>query len=356
MAATDAYALHIYDEDMVKQAVVTDFRSLSYLRRVNWFDSLWFSLNGDHPILTDITDKWFFNLRRRRPDGTWDSEIWAMFRDELWTYGREGSVFSGYCEGVTSFLKWRINNWPSGEASRTKWTNVKGETLLRIMVYYNLAQGATAAGGRKRDGDIRQFTTGADSLQGNTIASHFNFGVNVLQECADMAKQAGGDFKVVYLGSPFWWYFNFYPGQFGDDLSASVTFSMALGNMANPQFKITRSSEKTTAAVWGKGEKLARDYVTRTGDNYIEGDSGTFGQDTEIYVDAKSVDPGDTDGLNARGDAKLEKFKAKETFTFDINQNDGYRYKEDYDLGDLVTAINPFNNTSRTYKIWSVAV
>jgi hypothetical protein len=360
MAATDAYALHVYDEDLVKQAVIVDFLSLSYLRRVNWFDSLWFSLSGDEPILADIEDKWFFNLRRRRADGTWDDEFWGMFRDEMWTYGRRGSKFAGYCQGITSFLMWNINNWPTGTASRTAWTSVKGETFMKTFTDYNIGPNALQTNGRKHDGNIRWIKIETDGAAGNTITSHYNFGVNVLQELADMAVEAGGDFKIVYdpQTSPSTTYFTFewYTGQMGTDRSATVTFSMAIGNMANPQFKITRSSEKTVACVWGKGEGSDRDYKVQTGPNFVDNSPTTFGHDIEVYVDARSVDEGDTNGLKYKGDAKLEKLKSKETFTFDIQQSESYTYKEDYDLGDLVTAINPFNGNSSTYKIWSIGV
>ena len=343
------YALHVYNAAGVKQAVITDFQRLSYIRRVNWPGALWFTLVGDHPILSSIADKWRIKVMRQREDKTWDEELWALHRDEQWVHHSDGDLFSSYSQGLKTVLAQRIVNWSTGYSDRSSFVSEKGETIMNTLVKYNAASSATVANGRKRDGVIANLTVETDGTDGNTIDWRCH-GDNLLQTLFDLAIPAGGDFDLVATSSSAM-EFRFYDGQLGSDLSASVLFSMENANMANPQYQLNRSSERTVACVWGKGEKDDRDYVTRTGTNYHTADN-----DIETYVDAKSVDKGDTDGLNSKGDLSLDKSEAKDNFTFSILQSDGYKYREDYNLGDLVKAKNPFTGISQTMQVKTIAV
>lgn len=343
------YALHIYNASGVKQAVVTDFQNLSYIRRVNKPGAVWFSLVGDHPISAAIGDKWMVNIRRQREDGSWDDEIWALHRDEQWTYFSDGSMFASYSQGIKSMLGWRVVNWSTAYDDRSLFDSEKGETIMKTLVNYNAAASATIANGRKREGAITGLTVQSDSAGGNTIDWRCH-GDNLLKTLQELALPAGGDFDLV-VTTPTAFNFRFYSGQLGTDLSATIVFSMNNHNMANPQYSVARSSEKTVAAVWGRGERSARNYATRTGTNY-----NVSTNNIEIYVDAKSIEAEDTDGLNSKGDLKLDELESKDKFVFKVIQNEGYRYRENYNLGDLVTTINPFTGTSETMQVKAVAI
>lgn len=345
---TSPYQLRLYDTTGALQAVLVDFRSLSYTRRVNAPGAVQFTLAGDHAILSSIADKWRVQVQRRLPSGAWGTEGWFLFRDEQWHHGDNGSTFVAYCPGIMSLLGTRIINWAAGTASRTDFTNAKAETIAKTLVTYNAAASATTGNGRKRDGAISGLTAQADGGAGNTLDWRCH-GKNLLETLQELALVGGGDFDLI-PSSPVAYEFRWYHGQRGTDRSATVTFAMPLGNMAEPSFYLTRSTERTVAAVYGQGEGSDRDYVTRTGTNYAAGN------DSELYVDAKDIEKGQTAALQARGDAKLAEVEARERFEFKALQAPSTRYGEHYDVGDLVTAINPFNGDSYTVQVKAVTV
>jgi hypothetical protein len=344
-----AYALRLYNTAGALQAVLTDVRGLSYTRRVNAPGAAQLSLAGDHAILSSIGDQWRVQVQRRPDGGDWRTELWALFRDEQWAHGENGSAFTGYCPGILSVLGWRIVNWAAGTANRTDFTSDPAETIMKTLVTYNAGSAATTGNGRKRDGAIAGLTVQADGAGGNTLDWRCH-GKNLLETLRELAAVGGGDFDLV-PSSPTAYEFRWYAGQRGTDRSATVKFSLALGNMAEPAFYLTRSTEKTVACVWGQGDGSARDYVTRTGANYH-----ATSANTELYVDAKDVEKGATAALQARGDAWLDEAEAKELFQFEALQTDATSYGDEYDLGDLVTAVNPFNGESYTVQVKAVTV
>lgn len=345
---TTSYKLRLYDTAGTLQAELDDFRSLSYTRRVNAAGAVQLSFAGDHRILGGIADKWRVQVQRKPEGQAWRDELWALFRDEQWHYGASGSTFAAYCPGVASVLGWRIVNWHAGFANRSDFSSVPAETIMKTLVAYNATALATTGNGRKRDGQIAGVSIQADGAGGNTMDWRCH-GANLLDTLNKLAAVGGGDFSLAVL-SPTTYEFRFHIGQLGADRSATVSFAMGMGNMGEPSFYVTRSTERTVAAVWGQGDGPMRDYVTRTGANYA-GDN-----DMELYVDAKDVAPGNTAALNARGDSQLDDAQARPQFSFKAQQTEAVRYGEQYDLGDLVTAVNPFNGDEHVVQIKAVMV
>lgn len=348
MTDTHSHEVHLYDASGTKKAILTDFNSLNYRRRVNAPGSVWFSIDGNHSILSEIDDKWIVRIRRRNDDFVWQDELWALLRDESWAFGKNGPVFTGYCEGIKSILGWRIVNWVANLTNRTKFVSTDAESIMKLLVQYNLTSDATVANGRKRNGEISSISIETNANGGNSIDWRCH-GDNVLETLMAISGIGGGDFDL-FVNNPNDYEFRFYNGQLGDDLTSSLTFSIDYGNMIKPLYTVTRSSEKTVAAVWGQGIADKRDYVTRTGNNY------SSSNDIEVYVDGKSIEYGDTQALNSEGDDELEESEAKDSFTFEVNPNEQAKYREDFDLGDLAIAINPFNGNTDTYQIIGIDV
>ena len=270
-------------------------------------------------------------------------------RDEQWLYLPNGSLFSSYSQGIKSILSWRIVNWVSGLSGKSSFVAQKGETVMKDLVTFNLASSATVANGRKRDGVVSGVTIESDSAGGSTIDWRCH-GENILETLRDLAIPAGGDFDLE-ASTPTAYEFKFYSGQLGTDLSATIEFSLGNNNMADPRYFITRSTEKTVACVWGQGEGDLRNYAEFEGTNFH-----TTNNDIEFFVDGKSVTFGDTDGLESRGELSMITLESKDKFTFKVIQSEGYKYREDYDLGDLVKARNPFTDTLKTMQIKSVTI
>lgn len=341
------YRLDVYDYANKLKYVLTDFSALAYTRRVNNPGIVQFSIRGDHPLLSTIADKWQIEVWRKPDDtDTWGREITGLYRLLDWTYG-EQSRASFLCNGLMSMLKWRIIAWHAGEADRTKFDGVKAETVANTLVKYNATASATTGAGRLRDGHIDGLTVETDGTEGNTL-DWFCAYDNLLESLQNLAKVGGGDFDLVKTSASAWQW-RWYTGQLGTDRSATVTFAMERGNMANPIYRDNRTQECTAAIVGGQGIDTSRAIVIRTGTNYHV-DTNNI----EMFVGATDVDT--TEGLNARGDQKLKEAEAIKSFTFDVLQTTSCMYGTHYTLGDLTTAVNPYNGASYTVKIQAVTV
>ncbi len=344
---TTLYRLDAYDMSGVKQAVLIDYTFLAYTKSVNTPGFLQFGLRGDHPLLSSLTDKFQIEVYRKPEGAPWGRDFAAIYRQPEWTFTDRKNV-ALLCPGLMSMLAWRIVNWPANTANRTKFSAVKGETIMKTLVEYNAAASATTGNGRKRAGAITGLTVATDTAAGNTT-DWYCAQENLLATLQKLAHIAGGDFDLVKTSATAW-QFRWYTGQLGTDRTASVIFAIERGNMADVHYREKRIDEKTVACVWGKGEEAARDYVTRTGANYAAGN------DIEVYVDAKDIAFGDTAGLNGRGDHKAKEYQMQVEFEFTALQAPATLYGVHYFLGDKITAVNPINGASLTQKVRSVSV
>lgn len=352
------YRIDVYDDAGTQQGVLTGtaaggadrnsgFLEFSCVKRVNAPGLLTLSLRGDHPILSSLADKWQFELWRKPTGQAWVRELPGIFRAGQWRYTDRSSI-TLYCPGPNSLLGYRIANYPAGTSGKTMFLSQPGETVAKALVTYNLASLATTGNGRKRAGTnwpATQITVESDSAGGNSV-DWYCFGQNVLESLQKLSLISGGDFDLVKT-SPTAYEFRWYEGQLGTDRTATVKFSLALGNMGAPEYSESRTDEATVACVWGQGEGTAREYATRTGANYATGN------DLEMFVNASDVTYG-TDGLNDRGDTKLKEAEAKRTFRFSALQVPATLYGVHYYLGDLVGVANPANGTVYTQKVEAV--
>ncbi len=175
--------------------------------------------------------------------------------------------------------------------------------------------------------------------------------VNLLTTLQALAKVGGGDFALVKSdlnSEALVWDFRFYPGQLGRDRSATLTFAVGRGNLANPVYEKDHTDEATVAIVGGTGDKSARAVVVRTGDDY------SAANDIEMFVNG--INSETTGGLNAAGDKRLADHVAREQFTCELLATPNCVYGRDFALGDLGTAVNPFTGDTTTVKINAVTI
>lgn len=339
------YRLDWYDDAGDLQYVMTDFTGLSVAQRVNSPGLGIISFRGDHDILGDLADRWKVEVWRK-PADTWAREFVGLYRYGRWQHGDQDR-FTCYCPGILSLLGRRIVAWYAGTANRTTFSAVAAETIMKTLVTYNATASATTGNGRLRAGTnwpATEITVQADGANGNALTVGVSY-KNLLEALQDLAPIAGGDFDLVQTAVNAY-NFRWYTGQLGTDRSASVTFSMGMGNMANPTYEENRLEEFTVCIVGGQGELSDRAYATRTGDDYAAAN------DIEIFLDA--TDMNSAAGLNSRGDKKLDDVKAQENFSFTALETPTTRYGIDYYLGDLVTGVNPFTGASSTLKVKAV--
>lgn len=342
------YYLNIYDLTGALQYVVTDFQNLSYVRKVNAPGLLQISLRGDHPIMSNLVDKWQIEVWRK-PDngGNFARDFVGLFRQSEFYYGENGSSAVITCPGLMSMLAWRIIAWYAMTTSRAKFTSSPAETIMKTLVNYNAGSSATTGNGRLRAGAITGLTVEADGAHGTSL-DWFCAYENLLEVLQNIAVIGGGDFDLVKTSSTAW-QFRWYTGQLGTDRTTSVFFALERGNMGNPQWRDIRTDEKTVCIVGGQGEDSSRTTVIRTGTNYDVDDNNL-----EMFQNASNADT--TGGLNASGDAALYEKQAQQSFDFDVIQTPSTQYGTHYTLGDLVTAVNPFTGAQVTLKIDEVEI
>lgn len=354
---TSDYRLDFFDLTGAKQATLTGstkadgsgekagFTGLAYTKQVNAPGFMIFSLRGDHELLTTLADKWQVEVWRKPVEQAWYRDFVGYYRQPEWRYG-DRSTFSGYCPGIMSMLGWRHVMWKAGTAF-SRFVSTEAESIMNALVKYNACADATIANGRIREGAITGLTVEADGGDGNVI-DWFCAWDNLLENLQKCAKVAGGDFDVVKTSSTAWQY-RFYTGQLGTDRTASVKFSMDLGNMTDVQYRITRLDERSVVVVGGKGEGTDRATATVTGANY-----NVTTNNIESFLNATDVDT--TDALTDRGDEYLDEVQAREVFTFTGIESPITRYGVHYFLGDLVTAANPITGTDYKAKVMQAVV
>lgn len=324
-------------------ALVTDFLTLSYSKRVN-LDSYWsITVGGDHPLGGILADKYLLEVNRRVIDWgiDWYTDFYGVYRDPEVRNSNDIDFFTGGGHSQFGVLDWRIVAWYAGVDGKSSFTSDKAEDIAKAIVLYNATVSATTGAGRHRNGAITNFTitNEAGSGHGDTITS---LGVtnkkiiDALSKCT--GTKGGGDVDLIYTGSPGSpsWQFRWYTGQRGTDRSSDVTFALNYGNMADPVYRLKRMREKTVAIVGGKGEESDRDIEIVTGANY------SAANDTEIFVSATGVSKGNTTALQAAGSRKLDDKQARDMFLFVPVQVQGSAYGLAYcvngDIGDLVYA------------------
>ena len=334
----------------VMQAENTDYLSLAYTRGVNRPGIASITYAGNHNLITTVADKWRFEVWRRDTAHSldWTREFDGIFR-AIDLHGTAPGIAELICPGAMHMLIWRHVLWYAGTADRSAFSSEKAETILKTLVTYNTTSSASTANGRLRDGDLSVISVQADGAGGNTI-SHYCSWAQLLDTLQDVATVAGGDFDLVKTAVNAW-EFRWYVGQLGTDRSATVTFADGLGNMGNPRYIENHIKEKTVALAAGKGEGAERESEIRT-----SGDYHVSTNNIEMFADARNVAEGNTVGLQAVADKKLDELKLRSEFTFDVLQTPATIYGVHYVLGDLVSVVNPFSESKETKKIDTVTV
>lgn len=331
---TASYKLRLHSAAGALVAEVTDFWELSYTKRVNAPGMLRFKLSADHAAVALLENRSQIEVHRRNQDLgiAWYCDFYGLYLDQHRTY-TDRATFVANCPGQMWFLSTRIAAWYAKTADRTAFTSDPVETIMKTLVDYNACANATTGNGRLRDGAITGLSIQADGANGNTRDWNCAWR-NLLATLQALALVGGGDFDLIKTAAQAW-QFRWYTGQRGTDRSATVTFAMGRGNMANPHYRHNRIGEKTAAIVGGEGEESSRDVVIRTGADYAAGN------DVEVFIQA--TDRSTTAGYNAAGDKRLDELQARDTFGFDVVQTPACLYGDvtaggHYELGDLVTA------------------
>lgn len=124
----------------------------------------------------------------------------------------------------------------------------------------------------------------------------------------------------------------------GQTVNPRIVFSSDNDNLFSSKYEFDMSELKNVALVGGEGEGVDRKLRS------VGNVSGL--ERREIFIDAsKAKDDGDLvdyyNALENEGKSKLTELTAKSTFDADVDTN-FFKYKTDYDLGDVVTIQNRY--------------
>ena len=348
------YKLRFFDKTGALKKEVADFLPLSYTRTVNAPGICTVALTGDHALWGIIEDKWQMDLMSKPAGEDWGRDFVGIYR--AFHYEHMEQAFGKLVlPGLMDILNWRIVDFPANTADKSAFASEAAETIANTIVKYNCTSDATTANGRGRNGAAGYPFTGltveADGAAGNVL-NFYCFGQKVLKALQNLAEIGGGDFDLVKTSATAWQW-RWYTGQLGTDKTSSVVFSLKRGNMTNVKYADDQRGVATVAIVGGEGKDDARLMRRVASDDYaVDNDIEVFVQATDIAGEDAAAEA----GLDDRGYQKLGEMMGKSAFDFDVVQTPKCRYGVEYDLGDLVTAINPRSGASVTMKIVSVTV
>ena len=153
-----------------------------------------------------------------------------------------------------------------------------------------------------------------------------------------MAKAGGLGFRVYADPTEQCVFFEVYEGKDRTDsqeVNTRATFSDAYFNIDNPHYQENEANYKNYAIVCGVGEGMNR--------TIVEVDRTNGENRRELLVDARDLSKGDQTeaqyqaALIQRGNDKLDQHTRIQSFEAGIKSSGQFRYREDWNLGDIVT-------------------
>lgn len=202
------------------------------------------------------------------------------------------------------------------------------------------------------DRRVPGLTVAAPPVIGNVITEQLR-NEQLLDKVRGIAEAYALDIRIVGIGPAE---FEFRVAEVGidrrvdnPDLRAPVLFSLEHGNMETPRYIEDALDEITDVYVGGQGQGAARvmeqiQALDRTG--------ASPWNRREMFIDARDASQVVT--LQARGQKILKERGPIFDLSFQIKETEACKYKRDWDLGDLVTAI--YGDLQKDYRIESVTI
>lgn len=179
---------------------------------------------------------------------------------------------------------------------------------------------------------IRNFIIGEMCETTETITQQVSY-ENIADWLEAICRAYGYGWRII-INSNNKMEFQLYKG-----CETEVVFSDEFDNLITTEYVISKENYKTYASVLGEGEGLDR----KRWNVDITHDEGL--DRFELYVDARDISSNNgtisiTDYnklLKERGYEKLKEHSVTRAFSGEVEPNTTYKYKDDYNLGDIVT-------------------
>ena len=326
-----AYHIIIKTPAGIVQAFQTDFLSIDISSKVNGVGLArikmdYGAISVPYYILDAQVDIYRVNLRLNIPDYI---EFTGLFRKKVVSTDTDGrTFFEAHVLGIRHILTRRIVAYPGNFPGASLFTNMRGETIMKTIVYQNLIA-HTGFRANFTNSDIAGVSNETDGGRGPLLDWKCPW-KNGLTELVALSKLCNSDFDLLKTGANSY-QFVYKNGPMGTDRSASIFFSLHLGNMAKPKYTFDATNEATVAIVGGRNIGQKRKYAVYKGGTY---DAVT--NNIEMWVDARESDT--TAYLYSKASVALFRAMARNQVEFEVIQTFGSAYGRDYFLGDFVTA------------------
>ncbi len=214
---------------------------------------------------------------------------------------------------------------PAAGESHDRQTGVAAETAIKHYVRAHAADLAVPAR------QVPGLVVAPDTARGPTVTVNGRY-QSVLDLVREIGLLAGLGWEITYDAATDDFRFDVTDGV---DRTAFVYFDFAFETLERWEELTSVIDAKTVALVAGQGEGTARDLVTRW-----SGTEPTGFDRREAFLDARDVELGETTVLAQRGDAFLAATGVETSLEADVHQYGGFRYREHWDVGDVVTIRN----------------
>lgn len=134
----------------------------------------------------------------------------------------------------------------------------------------------------------------------------------------------------------------------GEDRSATVFFDIDFDTALMQRWLESELEQKTFAFVGGSGEGTARTIE----EVFIEPSEPSGFDRRELFIDAGDLDT--SAQLQARGETVLNEKQPQDKIQVDVNKFGSFKYRADWDLGDIITVRNEEWNLQKALRIVKV--
>lgn len=319
--------LYIFDRDLNFQGVLESFFSLRWVRR--------YSKCGEFELHCNLTSETLQLLQKGNvvwKKGDLEAGYIEYRNLKQDTEGKETLIVKG--KFLTGYLGRRII-WG------TESLNTTAELAIRGLVNNH------AINPTDTDRTIDLLTLGSIKNYTQSVNYQTSYS-NLLDEVESIANANELGIRTLIDIQNKQMIFDIYEGMnrtAGQSENAPAIFSREFENVLEQEYIDSLNNYRNIALVAGEGEGSERRLVT-----VGEGE----GLDRyELFIDARDLQQEDmtTEEYNAvlsdRGQSKLAEMRKIQTFESKINLNSNLKYKEDFNLGDIVTC---------TSKKWGITV
>lgn len=316
--------IYVLNKNLETVAIIDSYKSLIWTKRYYTYGDFEIYVPADKELLNYLKEDYFLV----RDD---DDRVMIIEKIEITTSIEEGDFFIVTGRSLESILTRRII-WTQTNISTSN--PVSGILQLINENAINPLLTARKISNLVFDSSFSLSATLNVQMTGNIL----------IDAITQICKEFGIGFKIILQNGKF--VCSCYQGEETD-----VIFSKEFDNLISSDYISDFANYKNCGLVAGEGEGTAR--KTTPIWNTSSEPSGLDRRET--YIDARDMSTNNGEiseseymsKLSQRGKEKLNEFVATTSFDNEIETRMTYRYKVDYNLGDLVTVENEFGIVSK---------